>query len=111
MTNLHRTRAHETADENVAGDADGEHQIVVGGLAQERYLEEVGHAELQKRNVVERHRPLGKLDPVDGDEADDLREADSKTFVSGEGSRLPVQTLLRRSGVGELLELDSPRGD
>ena len=58
-------RGDEPADQHVAEHRHDQHQIVVGGLPQERQLEQARHAEPQRRDVVERHRPLRQLHPVE----------------------------------------------
>ena len=52
-----------------------EHQIVVGGFAQEGKLEPAWNSQREVGDVVERHRALGQLDPVERDQPDHLGKA------------------------------------
>ena len=67
-------RVHQPSDQHVAHNRHHQHQIVVGGLAQERQFEPAWHTEPQRRDIVERHRPLRQLHPIEGHQPNDLGE-------------------------------------
>ena len=71
-----QARAHQPGDHHVGQDAGHQHQVVVGHLAPEGQLPQAGDAEGERRDVVERHRSLGQVDPVERHQAHDLGEAD-----------------------------------
>ncbi|GJD80852.1 hypothetical protein NBEOAGPD_4095 [Methylobacterium gregans] len=69
-------RADEARDDEVAERADAEHEVIVLQLGPERPRPDPGQPQRDRRDPGERERPLGQLDPVEGDEPHDLREGD-----------------------------------
>ena len=70
-------RVHEPPDDHIGDDREGDDETIIGGFAQERQHKDVGQAEREGRDVVERHRALRQLDPVERDEPHHFGKADA----------------------------------
>ena len=71
-----RTRADQAADDHVADNGDAQDEPVIRGFFPEDVLAQSGQPQRQRRNIVERHRALRELDPVECDQSHHLGEAD-----------------------------------